>query len=83
MDAMHGLVNSLMGGLVGLKKGRSALGTRQQVNEELIVVTHQSTPGRIKNLGFRTHLLAQVGRLGEWIAEGTMSRRGIQMPTFT
>ena len=44
MDAMHGLVSSLMGGFIGQKKGRSDLGMRRRVNEELIVVTHQSTP---------------------------------------
>ena len=82
MDAMHGLVRSLMGGFVGQKKGRSDLGMRLRVNEELTVVTHQSTPGRKKNLGVRTRLLIQVGRLGDWMAERTMSRRGIKMHTF-
>ena len=83
MDAMHGLVSSLMGSFIGQKKGRSDLGMRRRVSEELTVVTHQSTPGRMKNLGFRTRLMVQVGRLGDWIAERTMSRRGIQMHTFT
>ena len=65
MDIMHGLVSSLMGSFIGQKKGRSDLGMLLQVIEELIVVTHQSTPGMKKNLEFRTRLLVQVGRLGD------------------
>ena len=83
MDVMHGLVNSIMDFFVGQKKERSALGMRLRVSDELTVVIHQSTPGRKKNLACRTRLLVHVGRLGDWIAERTISRRGIQMHTFT
>ena len=83
MDTMDGLVRALMGGFVGQKKGRSDFGTRQRVSAELTVVTHQSTPGRMKYLGFHSRLMVQVGRLGEWMEERTMSRRGIQRHTLT
>ena len=44
---------------------------------------HQSTPGSTKNLELCTRLLVQVGRLGDWIADRTMRRRGSQVPTLT
>ena len=72
-----------MGGLAGQKNGRSALGMRPRVSDEFTVVMHQSTPGRRKNLARRVRLLVQVGRLGDWIAERTISRRGSQIDTFT
>ena len=56
---------------------------RWRVSEELTVVTHQSTPGRMRNLGFHTRLVAQVGRLGDSMAERTMRRRGTQMHMST
>ena len=49
---------------------------QRRVSEELTVVTHQSTPGRMKNLGFHTRLVVQVGRLGDWMAERTIRRHG-------
>ena len=83
MEVMHWLVSSLMGGFVGQKKGRRALGTRLRISDELTVVMHQSTPGRKKNLARRSRLLVHVGRLGDWMAERTIRRRGIQIHTFT
>ena len=80
---MHGFARALMGGLVGQKKGRSAFGMRRRVSEELTVVMHQSTPGRMKNLGFHTRLVVQLERLGDWMAERTIKGRGIQMHTLT
>ena len=83
MDAMHGLVRVLMGIFVGQKKGRNDFGMRQRVSTELTVVMHQSTPRWMKYLGFRTHLMVQVGRLGDWMAEWTMSRHGVQRLMLT
>ena len=80
---MHALVDAPSGGLVGQKKGRSAFGMWRRVREELAMVRHQSTPGRKKNLGLHTRLVVQVGRLGDWMAERTMRRCGIQMHMLT
>ena len=44
---------------------------------------HQSTPGSTKNLELCTRLLVQVGRLGDWIADRTMRRRGSQIHMLT
>ena len=57
-----------MGGFVGQKKGRRALGTQRQVNEELIVVTHQSMTEFRQPIRVQSHLempgiLVQLGRI--------------------